>query len=532
MRIRSRPHERLGVPARLGSAAIVALGARSGKGPVASPVMGAIRWLFGDQLGPWYREGADRVLLIESRQKLASRRWHRQRLHLVVSAMRHLAKELGDRCTYVRADTYEAGLAQAGEELVTVCEPTSFRAEELVGRLPRVEVVPNPGFATHRDAFAGWVGDRAGKRLLLESFYRWQRARHDVLMDGDEPAGGIWNLDRENREPPPKGAATLGVPPPFVPTEDDVDAEVRADLDRLERDGAIRTSGEDGPRWWAATRREAQQALAVFVDHRLPTFGPQEDAMLAADPVMSHSLLSAPMNLGLLHPLEAVRAAEAAYRDGRAPLNSVEGFVRQILGWREYVWGLYWRFGEGYRRRNDLEAREPLPEWIEDLDVGGEVHARCLSTVLADVRHRGWTHHIPRLMVLGNWMLQRGIDPGAATDWFHRAFVDGADWVMVPNVVGMALHADGGEMATKPYAAGGAYIDRMSDLCGECPYDPRRRTGPRACPFTAGYWWFLGRNEAAFHANRRMRQALAGLARRDDLAEIRVQEDARGAAAP
>jgi len=247
---------------------------------------------------------------------------------------------------------------------------------------------------------------------------------------------------------------------------------------------------------------------------------------------MSHSQLSPVLNLGLLHPLEPVRAAEAAYRAGHAPLNSVEGFIRQVLGWREYVWSTYWHFGPSYRSRNALEAREPVPEWMWDLDADGQVRARCLSTVLAQLRTTGWVHHIPRLMVLGNYMLQRGWDPAAVVAWFHLSFVDGYDWVMLPNALGMSQWADGGRMMTKPYAGGGAYINRMSDFCRPCEYDPKVRVGPTACPFTAGYWAFLDRNRDTFHSHPRMAPVMRSLDRLGDLDELREQERARGSGPP
>ncbi len=254
--------------------------------------------------------------------------------------------------------------------------------------------------------------------------------------------------------------------------------------------------------------------------------------MLAADPWMSHSALSPAINLGLLEPLEVVHAAEDAYRAGLAPLNSVEGFVRQVIGWREYVWSIYWHVPADYRRANALAADRPLPAWFQDLDAGGEVTANCLGSVLRDVRERGWAHHIPRLMILGNWALQRGYDPAQLTAWFHEVFVDGYDWVMLPNVTGMSQHADGGLMTTKPYASGGAYVNRMSDYCGGCRYDPKVRVGETACPFTAGYWAFLHRNRGRLADNHRMRQPLAGLDRLTDLDALLEQEVARGDAPP
>jgi deoxyribodipyrimidine photolyase-related protein len=289
--------------------------------------------------------------------------------------------------------------------------------------------------------------------------------------------------------------------------------------------------GVDGPRLFAATRSEALAALDDFVAHRLAAFGPYEDAVLEGDWAMAHSLLSVPMNLGLLHPLEVVDAALAAYRRGEVPLQSAEGLVRQVVGWREWAWQLYWALGEDYADGNALEAHEPLPQWFAELDADA-VEARCLRGALAEVRDRGWSHHIVRLMVLGNWALQRGYDPRATAAWFRDSFVDGYDWVMVTNVVGMALYADGGRMATKPYAAGGAYLNRMTDHCRGCSYSPSTRVGPKACPFTAGYWAFLDRNEPRLRGNHRLAQPYAGLTRLADRDALVAQESARGAAAP
>lgn len=249
--------------------------------------------------------------------------------------------------------------------------------------------------------------------------------------------------------------------------------------------------------------------------------------MLAADDWMSHSLLSVPLNLGLLDPVEVIEAAVAAYRAGAAPLAAVEGFVRQVAGWREWMWQLYWWFPADYAQRNELHHTVPVPLWLDAL-AGDEVRARCLSVVLDRTRRLGWAHHIERLMVLGSWGLQRGYDPQQLTDWFQRSFVDGYEWVMVGNVVGMSQYADGGMLATKPYTSGGAYLNRMSDFCGSCDYRPDRRVGPDACPFTAGYWTFLERAAPALKGNRRMAQPLAGLRRLSDLPAVLAQEQERG----
>ena len=486
---------------------------------------GTRRWVFADQLGPHFADApAQPVLLVESKAVFRRRVFHRQKAHLVLSALRHRAT--GPPVRLIRAETYAEALRQV-DEPVSVCHPTSRKARDLVRRLD-VEVLPPRGFVTAPADFTAWAQGR--RQLRMEDFYRDARQRHGILMDGDEPAGGRWNLDTENREPPPR-TRRLDVPPPPQITEDDIDAEVRDELDRWQRDDGIEFLGNDGPRLFPATREEALARLRHFVEHRLPLFGRYEDAMLAGDPWMAHSMLSAPMNLGLLDPLEVIHRAEAAYRSGAAPLAGVEGFIRQIIGWRDFVWHLYWHFEPAYRSANELGARRPIPSWFAKLDADA-VDARCLSDVLAGVRDRGWVHHIPRLMVLGNYAMQRGWHPGAMSDWFHRAFVDGYEWVMTANVIGMSQYADAGRMSTKPYAGGGAYINRMSDYCGGCRYDPKVRVGDDACPYTAGYWAFLERNRARFRGNHRMRRPLQGLDRLADLDALVEQEKARGSRAP
>jgi deoxyribodipyrimidine photolyase-related protein len=483
------------------------------------------RWLFGDQLGPHFVDDpAQPVLLIESKAVFRRRAFHRQKAHLVLSALRHRARD--PRVTFRQAETY--GEIVRAEGPLEVCHPTSRRARELVRRLG-VDVLPPRGFVTAPADFVAWADGRRGA-LRMEDFYRESRRRHGVLMDGPEPAGGRWNLDADNRLPPPRDAVRLDVPPPPSIVEDDIDAGVREDLDRWAAEG-VAFVGRDGPRLFPATRQEAVQRLRHFVHHRLPLFGPYEDAMLRGDPFLAHSGLSAAFNLGLLDPMEAVRMAEDAYRAGAAPLASVEGFVRQLIGWRDYVWHLYWYFDAGYATFNGLGATRPMPAWFAALDADA-VEAACLSDVLAGVRDRGWVHHIPRLMVLGNYALQRGWRPEELVDWFHRSFVDGYEWVMTANVVGMSQYADLGRMTTKPYAAGGAYINRMSDYCRGCRYDPRTRLGVNACPYTAGYWAFLDRARGRLFGNPRLAQALRQLDRLDDVGLVREQELARGSDAP
>ena len=507
--------------------------------PARAP--GTVRWCFADQLGGHFLdEAGQRVLLVESRSVFGRMRFHRQKAHLVLSALRHRAAELGDQAVFLQTDTYGEALAQV-DEPVSVCAPTSWGSRDFVLSRPGVQVLAARGFVSSQEEFARWAGTREGdgrraaRRLLLEDFYRDARRRHDVLMDGAEPVGGRWNLDTENREPPPRDGRSPA-PEPWWPVEDEIDEQVRADLDRWEADGTASFVGDDGPRLFPVTHAEAVTRLTDFLDHRLGAFGPHEDAMLADERWLAHSLISPSLNLGLLDPLEVVHRTEQAYRDSVAagaplPLNSVEGFTRQVMGWRDYIWHLYWYLGRDFRHGNALEAHRPVPDWMTELDDGA-VDAACLSDVLGDLRRDGWVHHIPRLMVLGNYALQRGIDPLAMADWFHRSFVDGYDWVMVANVVGMSQYGDGGVLATKPYAAGGAYIGRMSDYCGGCRYDPKKRLGEDACPYTAGYWEFLDRNRHRLADNQRMRQPLAGLGRLKDLPEVVAQEQRRGTEAP
>lgn len=480
-------------------------------------------WLFADQLGPRFHGGTHAhrpILLVEAESALRRRRFHRQKLHLVLSGLRHAAADLGERATLVRAGSYREALRAVGRP-VLVHEPTSHAAERFVHLLRReglvADVLPTPAFALPRAEFRAWAGDRT--RFRMEDFYREQRRRFGILMDGAQPVGGRWNFDADNREPPPRGQRTLDVPPPYRPAEDGIDAAVRRDLDEM----AIDTVGADGPRLFAVTPAEAREALSHFISHRLGAFGRYEDAMLSEDWAMSHSLLSVPLNLGVLHPLDAAHAAEQAFRDGSAPLAAAEGFVRQILGWREYMWQLYWHFGAGYLDANHLGAHTPLPPWWTELDPDA-VSAECLRQALAGVRDRGWAHHIQRLMVLGNHALQRGYHPRALSDWFATAFVDGFAWVMPTNVIGMSQHADGGKVATKPYTSGGAYISKMSDHCTRCPFDPKKRLGADACPFTAGYWAFTHRHADLLAANMRTARAVSSMKRLSDLEAVLEQE--------
>ena len=493
--------------------------------PTASSRLPTV-WVLGDQLHRRVgalrdREPGDcRILLVESELKLTSKRWHRQRLHLVLSAMRHFAAELsaeGFEVDHRRSPSFVQGYrehcADFDVDRVIVMEPMSWDMTELLGRLRtsgQVQTIRNEQFFCHPDEFTSWAASRKG--FKMEDFYRWQRERFGVLMDGGAPVGGRWNFDHDNREKPPKDGRSWPAITRF--DIDEIDTEVINVVEAL--DGDVWGSGPDGT--WPVTRDQALIRMEEFIAYGLEPFGPHEDAMLAAEWKLAHSVLSSCMNLGLLHPTEVVDAAEAAFRERDLPLNSVEGFIRQVLGWREYVWCVYWRWMPDYRSRNQLGANRPVPPAFT-----GEATTEmaCVSTAVGHLEAHGYAHHIERLMVFGNLALTSGVDPWAMTEWMWASFVDGAEWVMLPNVIGMALHADGGMMATKPYASGGAYINKMSDSCRECRFNPKQRTGDDACPFTTLYWDFLARNADEFSNNHRMGQQLAGMRRLSDLDAVR-----------
>lgn len=486
-----------------------------------------MRWLMADQLGPHFDDGGE-ILLIEAKGVLARRPYHWAKAHLFLSALRHRHAELGSRVRYVTAEHYRdvlIPLQEQGVELEMV-NPTSWGSRALVAELG-ISTVPSRGFVSSEEFFGNWVAGKKPGTLKLENFYRHWRDSTGILMEGPQPAGGQYNYDHDNRQPPPKGAMNLGLPAPWAPVEDEIDTQVRADLTAWSEAGEITLLGRDGPRRFAATRSEALEALAEFVETRLMDFGPFEDASLQGDDVMAHSMLSVPMNLGLLHPQEVIDACVAAYERGDAPLGSVEAIVRQIAGWRDWVWHLYWHLGEDYAESNNfLEANVDLPEQFWKLDGEG-VDAACMKHVLTAVGDSGYAHHIQRLMILGNWSLQRGYNPQQLNNWFIDAFVDGTPWVMPANVIGMSQHADGGLVATKPYSSGGAYINSMTDFCKGCPFNPKVRLGEDACPFTAGYWAFLNRVEPKIRTNHRMAQPFAGMRKLVDLVSVVEQERSR-----
>jgi deoxyribodipyrimidine photolyase-related protein len=478
-------------------------------------------WVFGDQLnrhiGAMAQAAPDdtTVLLVESEALLRSGS-HVQRQHLVIAAMRRFGRELveaGFEVDRRRAPSLAAGLRahvrEHAPDEVVVTEPNARAARALCARLDVIQVRSDQ-FLCHPHDFATWADGR--RTLRMEDFYRWQRTRLGYLMDGDEPAGGRWNFDRDNREPPPDDPSIFRNPPGSA--LDELDSDVLASLPAA--------PGRPPIGLWATSRTEALARLDHFLEHSLPRFGTYEDAMTAGSWALAHSLLSPYLNLGLLLPGEVCDAVEERYRAGKVPMNSAEGFIRQVIGWREYVWGLYWLWPE-LAEANVLGHERALPAAFTG---DAETSMRCLADVLEGLEERAWIHHIPRLMVLSNLANLYGAEPRAVMDWMSTRYIDAAEWVMVPNVMGMGLWADGGRMASKPYVSGGAYIDRMSDYCADCPYDPRQRTGDEACPFTTLYWDFLARHEVRFKGNHRLSRPLAGMHRLKDLDDLRERATA------
>ncbi len=475
---------------------------------------------------------------IESVEKGDALPWHRQKLVLILSAMRHFADALiaaGYRVDYRRAETYEAGLvAAARDHAATRVVATEGREWDMVQSLERassllsaegipLELREDRGFLATRADFARW--SKGKKELRMEFFYREMRRKHGILIETDgTPSGGAWNFDAENRKAWPKQKP---VPARMTFTPDDVT------IDTMRRVGSWRG------RWGSVdgfslpvTRADAKLMLERFVTERLADFGPYEDAMQHGHADLLHSALASAINVGLLHPAEVIARAERAYREGLVSLPSAEGFIRQILGWREYVRGIYWYLMPALRDANALDAWLPLPMWFwaPDGEAGyagaapsAACEMRCLSDTIRAVRDTGRVHHIPRLMVQSNFATLLGVTPGALSRWFWAAFTDAYEWVTLPNVVGMAAWGDGGVMASKPYVASGAYINRMSDYCTSCRYDVKARTGEKACPFNVLYWDFLARHRERFANHPRMAMMIRNLDRIDagELVQIR-----------
>ena len=487
-------------------------------------------WVLGNQL--WQQQAAlarcqaqkskTPVFLIESLQFARERPYHRQKLVLVWSAMRHFSETLkhaGWPVTYEIADDIEPALQRwvqhHGLDELKIMDPVDrpFMTWLQGLDLPcRLTIVENNHFLWSDADFKDWAKSR--KSLLMESFYREGRKRFDVLMEGKAPVGGQWNYDKENRKPP-KGKLDPPSPRWFEPDE-----TTQAVIERVEQIDAP-TFGEATPFRWAVTREQVLQVLDHFIDFRLATFGPYQDAIVTGEETLWHALLSPYLNLGLLQPLEVIERVEQVFHDQDLPLNSVEGFIRQVMGWREYMRGLYAYFDENYPQENWFDHQQPLADFF----WSAEVDMNCLHQVIDQVRRTGYAHHIQRLMILSNFALIAGYNPQEVEDWFHAVFIDAYDWVMQTNVLGMGLFADGGRLASKPYASSANYVNKMSDYCKGCCYNHKARTGEDACPFNFFYWDFLHRHRHKLQSQGRMSFILKNLDKMsgEELSDIQQQ---------
>ncbi len=464
--------------------------------------------------------GQDRLWMAEVAEESTKVWVHQARIVTFLSAMRHFEESLragGIAVEYRRINDVENGgslvaeleaaVARLKPRKLIMVEAGEWQVREDLRAAARrlgveLEERPDRHFLASHEDFARHAQGR--KQLRMEFFYREMRVRHQVLMDDGRPVGGTWNYDVENRgsfgkEGPPLKPAPLRFPPDAITRE--VIGEVR------ERFGSH--PGDLDAFDWPVTEAEARLALADFINHRLPEFGKYQDAMWTREPWLYHSRLSAVMNLKLLDPREVIAAAEAAYRKGRAPLAAVEGFIRQVLGWREYVRGVYWRLMPGYLEMNELGCDQPLPKFYWN----GETEMNCLRETLGQTLRLGYAHHIQRLMVTGLFALLLGVRPREVHEWYLAMYVDAVEWVELPNTLGMSQHGDGGIMASKPYVASGKYVQRMSNYCVGCRLDPARASGPGACPFTTLYWDFLMRHEPRLRRNQRMAMQMRNLDR-------------------
>ena len=457
---------------------------------------------------------------------------HKKKIAFIFSAMRHFAEELrakGYNVHYTQLDdadnagSFRAEIERAikmhNPQEIIVTEGSEYRVLEDMKSwgdafgLP-VDIRADDRFLCSPDEFAAWADGR--KELRMEYFYREMRRKHNILMEGDKPVGGAWNFDQENRKPPKDG---LDIPQTYTAQTDDITQDCIA----LVADKFADHFGDLYPFYFAVTRDQALYALNKFIDERLVNFGDYQDAMVQGEPWMYHSHLSFYINCGLLSPMECVERAEQAYRTDGAPLNAVEGFIRQIIGWREYVRGIYWFKMPAYETENFLGADRALPP----LFWGADTKMNCLRQCVSETKENAYAHHIQRLMVLGNFSLIAGLSPEEVNDWYMIVYADAYQWVELPNVTGMILFADGGVLGSKPYAASGSYINKMSDYCKGCSYSPTVKNGPKACPFNYLYWDFLIRNEDKLRGNHRLRMMYASLGRMSDEKVSAIKDDSR-----
>ena len=497
-----------------------------------------LRFVLGDQLTRTVSSlsdldpGRDVVLMAEVPAECTYVGHHKKKIAFILSAMRHFARALeeeGVRVEYRTLDAPDnrgdftgelvAAVHRHGAGRVVVTEPGEWRVlqamsewEEATG-VP-VEVRPDDRFLSSGNRFEEWAEGR--KSLRMEYFYREMRRATGLLMRADgKPEGGTWNFDQSNRKRLPKGDAP---PPPLRHPPDTITQEVLALVERH----FPHHFGSLEPFWFAVSSAGAQESLRHFVAAALSRYGDYQDAMKEGEATLYHAVIGLYLNVGLLDPLEACRAAEEAFRAGFAPLNAVEGFIRQIIGWREFVRGIYWLKMPGYAETNFLEASHPLPSFYWT----GETDMNCIRQCVLQTRDEAYAHHIQRLMVTGNFALLAGLDPVQVEEWYLSVYADAFEWVELPNTHGMALYADGGVLGSKPYAASGKYINRMSDYCRGCQYEVKRAHGPEACPFNFLYWDFLARHQDTLRGNPRMGLVYKSLDRMDTNTVAAMRSDA------
>ncbi|NRB00515.1 MAG: cryptochrome/photolyase family protein [Rhodobacteraceae bacterium] len=469
--------------------------------------------VLGDQLTPTVAalsaadKTSDTVVMAEVADEASYVQHHPKKIAFLFSAMRHFAAELSEAgwtVAYTRLDDPEntgsivgellRRASDTGADAVIATRPGEWRLIEALGTAPLpVTQLEDTRFIARHSEFDAWAEGR--KELRLEYFYREMRRKTGLLMDGDQPEGGKWNFDHDNRKPPKRGE---NYPDVLQFPADKITQEVLALVEGRFGDNF----GDLTPFWFATTSAQAQKALTHWIATALPRFGDFQDAMVADQAFMNHSVIALYINAGLLDPLEVCRAVESAYARGDAPLNAVEGFIRQILGWREYVRGIYFREGPDYTRRNVLDHKRKLPGMF----WGAPTKMRCVEQAVGQTREHAYAHHIQRLMVTGNFALLAGIDPYEVHEWYLAVYADAYEWVEAPNVIGMSQFADGGIVASKPYVSSGNYIAKMSDYCAGCLYSVKTKTGQGACPFNLLYWDFLIRHRARFAGNPRMAQ--------------------------
>ena len=495
-----------------------------------------LRFILGDQLNTDISSlsdidvDKDVVFMCEVWEEATYVKHHKKKIAFIFSAMRHFAEDLvrqGYNVHYTKLDDpentgsfrseIERVIGRYKPSSVVVTQPAEFRVLQNMKEwnlgIP-VDICGDNRFLCTHDDFAQWADGR--KQLRMEYFYREMRKKYGILMDGDKPEGGEWNYDSENRKPPKEG---LHVPQPYSSEPDEITCEVMEMVAERFPDHF----GDLEPFHFAVTHKQARQALDQFITERLVNFGDYQDAMVQGEPWMYHSHLSFYINCGLLLPMECVEAAENAYHDKKAPLNAVEGFIRQIIGWREYVRGIYWLKMPDYETENFLEAQRKLPA----LFWNGETQMNCLRQCVKETKENAYAHHIQRLMVLGNFALIAGLDPAEVNDWYMIVYADAYQWVELPNVTGMILFADGGVLGSKPYAASGAYINKMSDYCKGCSYKVSKKNGPEACPFNYLYWDFLIRNEDKLRGNHRLGMIYRTLERMGEKKVKAVRDDSQ-----